>query len=120
MMTEDFDEEKINGAVWDDTIIDTNKKGKLVLTHSFEKEFKSKEIVEAARFRYALVSCDEWEEGFGLESFYYAFNHTGFWAKEYMKHSKIIFDYLVQQKNIFGKCEATNNIDAARQGKAFV
>ena len=117
MMTEDYDEEMIKGAVWDDTIIDTNKKGKLVLTHSFMKEFKSKEIIDAARFRYALVSDDEWEEGFGLESFYYAFDQTGFWAKEYMKHSKIIFDYLIQEKDIFGKCEGTHKIDAVRKGK---
>jgi hypothetical protein len=85
-------------------------------THSFKKEFKSQEIIDAARFRHALVS-DEWEED-GIESFYYAFYHTGFWAKEYMKQSKIIFDYLVQKdKDVFGKCEATHNIDAARQSK---
>ncbi len=116
MMTEDYDEEKIKGAVWDDTIINENKTGKLVLTHSFMKEFKSKEIIDAAQFRYALVSDDEWEEN-GLESFYYAFHRTDFWAKEYKKQSKIIFDYLVQDKGVFGKCEGTHNIDAARQSK---
>ncbi len=72
MMTENYDEEKIKGAVWDDTIINENKTGKLVLTHSFVKESKSKEIIDAARFRYALVSDDECE-GNGLESFNYEF-----------------------------------------------
>ena len=115
MMTEDYDEEMIKGAVWDDTIIDTNKKGKLVLTHSFMKEFKSKEIIDAARFRYALVSDDEWEEGFGLESFYYAFDQTGFWAKEYMKNSKIIFCHNSKQTIDVRGCFALTAIPPDRR-----
>ena len=57
---------KIKGPVWDDTIIETDKKGKPVLNHSYDEEFKSKKIVDAARFRDALVRTDCWEEGHGL------------------------------------------------------
>jgi hypothetical protein len=108
---------KIKGPVWDDTLIDTDKKGKPVLNHSYAQEYKSKEIVNAARFCDALVSVDEWEEGHGVESFYYAFHRTGFWTEEYKKHSKKVFDFVIQDKNIFGKCEGKHNFDEVEQAK---
>jgi hypothetical protein len=69
---ENFDAE-IKGAVWSDTIIDTDMKGKPVLNHSYEKTFKDKQIIDAARFRDALVGVEHWDED-GLESFDYAFD----------------------------------------------
>ena len=111
---------KIKGPVWDDTFIHTDKKGKNILKHSYAEEFKSKEIIDAARFCDALVSVDEWEEGFDSESFYYAFHRTGFWAEEYKKQSKKVFDFVIQDESIFGKCEGKHNFDNVKPitGKA--
>ena len=117
MKTDDYNG-KIKGPIWDDTVIDVDKKGKPVLYSAYAEEFKSQEIIDAARFRDALVSVDEWEEGFDLESFYYAFHRTGFWAKEYKKHSKKIFDLVLQEEDIFGKCEGKHNFDEDKQAKA--
>jgi hypothetical protein len=117
MKTDDYNG-KIKGPVWDDTVIDIDKKGKPVLYSAYAEEFKSQEIIDAARFRDALVSVDEWEEGFDLESFYYAFHRTGFWAKEYKKHSKKIFDLVIKEEEIFGKCEGKHNFDEDKQAKA--
>jgi hypothetical protein len=101
---------KIKGPIWDDSVVDTTKQGKHTLRHSYEEEFKSKEFVDAARFRDALISTYEWEEGYGTESFYYAFDN-GFWVDEYKKHSKKIFDFIIQEEGSFGKCEETHNFD---------
>ncbi len=108
---------KIKGPVWDDTIIKTDKNGKPVLNHSYDEEFKSKEIVDAARFRDALVSTDCWEEGYGLESFYH---ETWHWTDEYKRQSKKIFDFVVQGADqcVFAKCEGTHNFVTPPQGNS--
>ena len=111
---------KIKGPVWDDTIIKTDKKGKPVLNHSYDEEFKSKEIVDADRFRDALVSTDCWEEGYGLESFYHAFDETWHWTDEYKRQSKKIFDFVVQGADqcVFAKCEGAHNFVTPPQGNS--
>ena len=109
---------EIKGPVWNDTIIDTDQKGKPVLNHTYDEEFKCKEIIDAARFRDALVSTELWEEGDGLESFGYAFDETWCWADEYKKHSTKVFNFLVQDgaQCCFGRCKGTHKFDEVAQG----
>jgi len=98
---------EIEGPVWNDTTIVTDIKGKTSLNHSYEKEFKDKEIIDAARFRDALVGVEDWEEGHGLESFRYAFDETWCWTDAYKKTSKKIFNFLVQDVAL-EKCTGTH------------